>query len=269
MNPIAIIIARGGSRRLPRKNVLPFCGRPLVEWSIIQARTARCLDDSDIFLSTDDDEIAAIGERNNIGVIRRPDWPNPDALSAMPVFTHAIQTVSCCHPVDLIFSILPTAPVRLPGDFDRVLARYCWLKRRYPDCAEVITLTPQRETVLWRREGPRGRIVTWDKSFGYLGPGQTEVKELAFWRRWESAMVVDGEEVSTRRGRRFNRRPLYYTVGQWYQAFDIDDRDSFELNEVLMERYILQGRGEAVYWDYKQGGTEDERMEEPECRAAR
>ena len=61
MNIIAVIIARGGSQRVPRKNTKSFCGKSLVEWSIIQARCTRCLTDADIYLSTDDDEIAEIG----------------------------------------------------------------------------------------------------------------------------------------------------------------------------------------------------------------
>lgn len=269
MNAVAIIIARGGSRRLPRKNVLPFCGKPLVEWSIIQARCSRCVTEDDIYLSTDDDEIAEIGVRNHIHVIRRPDWPDADQRSAMPVYIHAINTVTARRKVTHIYSLLPTQVVRAPGDFSRITEAYWRCKQTEPRCEEVIMLTPCRETSLYRKEAARACPIIFDKGFGYLGPGPSvEIKELGWWRRWGDALYHDGEEQTTRKGRRFMYRPVYWMPGQWWQAFDIDDQDSFELCETLFERYILQGRGDAVYWDYRRGGT-DERVERSECEATR
>lgn len=55
---IAIILARGGSKRLPRKNVLPLGGRPMLAWSVSAAIDARCFDR--VLVSTDDAEIAAL-----------------------------------------------------------------------------------------------------------------------------------------------------------------------------------------------------------------
>jgi pseudaminic acid cytidylyltransferase len=55
---VAIIPARGGSKRLPRKNIRMFCGKPLVAWSIIQALNSYFIDD--VYVSTDDQEIAEI-----------------------------------------------------------------------------------------------------------------------------------------------------------------------------------------------------------------
>lgn len=58
---IAIILARGGSKRLPRKNILPFFGRPMLAWSIQAALDSNCFDR--VLVSTDDDEIAEIGRQ--------------------------------------------------------------------------------------------------------------------------------------------------------------------------------------------------------------
>ena len=107
MNLIGLTIARGGSRRLKRKNVLPFAGKPLVEWTIIQLRCAKCLSDKDIYLSTDDDEIAEIGERNNVNIIWRPDWPDADYLSAGAVFYHAMGEIWKKRKATHMLSLLP------------------------------------------------------------------------------------------------------------------------------------------------------------------
>jgi len=259
MNIIAIIIARGGSRRVPRKNVADFCGRPLVEWSIIHARASRCLTDADIYLSTDDDEIAEIGYRNKINIIRRPDWPNPDAMSAVPVYEHAIETVAAIRPVTHIVSLLPTSPCRLPDDIDQVLATYLRLKPDHPDCREVVTVCSDPENVFLHKDGPRAQIAIWDKRGEYLAHGPTtEIKDLSWWREEAyGAHQNDGDEFIFERADKFLHRKLYYRIGRWFQRWDVDDQETFELNEFLFERYILKGRGDSVYWDYKHGGSNE------------
>jgi len=259
MNIIAIIIARGGSRRVPRKNVADFCGRPLVEWSIIHARASRCLTDADIYLSTDDDEIAEIGYRNKINIIRRPDWPNPDAMSAVPVYEHAIETVARLRPVTHIFSILPTTPCRMPNDLDETLATYQRLKPEFPECREVVTVCADPETVFFRKEGNIIRFDIWDTRGDLLASGpNVEIKELSWWRDVAYGSIPnDGEETATEKSRRFMDRELYYRIGRWFQRWDVDDQETFELNEFLFERYILKGRGDSVYWDYKHGGSNE------------
>src|SRR4051812_29462158 len=58
---LAIITARGGSKRIPRKNIRDFCGRPIIAYSIDAALRAECFDD--VMVSTDDHEIAEIAQR--------------------------------------------------------------------------------------------------------------------------------------------------------------------------------------------------------------
>ena len=251
---VAIIIARGGSRRLPRKNVRPFCGKPLVEWSILQARCTRCLTEDDIFLSTDDDEIAEIGARNHIHVIRRPDWPDADLRSAMPVFMHALEEIRMRRLVELTLPMLPTCPCRLPGEHDRALALYQALKPLHPDCREIVSYQPFREMIIAEILGPIARNLVWDKHGGHMfAVPVVEIKEAGWWDDMQDSIFYDAEDQSSERALRFMRRPIYWLEGQWWQAFDIDDQETFELNELLFERYILQGRGEAVYWDYRRG----------------
>ena len=55
---LALIPARGGSKRVPRKNIRPFCGKPMVAWSIAAARASGCFDR--VVVSTDDMEIAEV-----------------------------------------------------------------------------------------------------------------------------------------------------------------------------------------------------------------
>src|SRR3954451_21000470 len=71
-NAVAIIPARGGSQRLPRKNIYPVLGKPMLAWSVQAARGCPYLGPGAVFVSTDDTEIAAVAEAAGAGVIHRP-----------------------------------------------------------------------------------------------------------------------------------------------------------------------------------------------------
>jgi N-acylneuraminate cytidylyltransferase len=114
---VAIIPARGGSKRIPRKNVRPFCGKPMIGWSIDAALESSCFDR--IIVSTDDPEIAAIAI--SLGAeapFSRPPELSTDHVATAPVIRHALEWLqqstgaapesACC--------IYATAPFLRPGD---------------------------------------------------------------------------------------------------------------------------------------------------------
>ena len=75
----AIIPARGGSKGIPRKNIVDFCGRPLIAWSIEQALNSKYIDK--VYVSTDDDEIADISKEYGAELIKRPREISTDTSS--------------------------------------------------------------------------------------------------------------------------------------------------------------------------------------------
>jgi len=87
---IAIIPARGGSKRIPRKNIKDFCGKPMIAWSIEAALQSSCFER--VIVSTDDEEIAEVALRLGAEVpFMRPDELSGDFVATIPVIKHAIQ----------------------------------------------------------------------------------------------------------------------------------------------------------------------------------
>lgn len=87
---VAVIPARGGSKRIPRKNVKPFCGKPMIAWSIEAALASGCFDR--VIVSTDDDEIAEAAAAWGAEVpFRRPAALSDDHTGTIPVIAHAIH----------------------------------------------------------------------------------------------------------------------------------------------------------------------------------
>lgn len=87
---LAIIPARGGSKRIPRKNIKAFCGKPMVAWSIEAALQSGCFDQ--VIVSTDDAEIAEVARQWGATVpFMRPAELSDDHTGTIPVIRHAIE----------------------------------------------------------------------------------------------------------------------------------------------------------------------------------
>ena len=113
---LALIPARGGSKRIPRKNIRFFRGRPMIAWSIEAAQAAGCFDR--IMVSTDDEEIAAVATRHGAEVpFFRPAHLADDQATTQAVVLHAVQW---CEqegvPVEAVCCLYATAPFVQPGD---------------------------------------------------------------------------------------------------------------------------------------------------------
>jgi len=116
---LAIIPARGGSKRIPRKNIKPFCGKPMIAWSIEAARASACFDQ--IIVSTDDAEIAAVARQYGATVpFMRPAELADDHTGTIPVIRHAIEWFNGQgHSVEQACCIYATAPFVSAEDIQR------------------------------------------------------------------------------------------------------------------------------------------------------
>lgn len=116
MPNIAVIPARGGSKRVPRKNVRHFCGRPMIAWAIDAARASAVFDR--IIVSTDDMEIAETA--CNLGAetpFLRPQELADDHSGTMAVIAHATSwAMAQAWPVEAVCCVYPTAPMISPND---------------------------------------------------------------------------------------------------------------------------------------------------------
>lgn len=107
---VAIIPARGGSKRIPRKNIKDFCGKPMIAWSIEAAKASHCFDK--VIVSTDDQEIATIAQQWGAEVpFMRPEHLSDDYTGTIPVIRHAIEWLQQHEgKVDYACCIYATAP---------------------------------------------------------------------------------------------------------------------------------------------------------------
>lgn len=110
---LAIIPARGGSKRLPRKNVLDLGGKPLIAWTIEAALDCTFLDE--VMVTTDDDEIAVVAKRHGAKIpFLRPSALASDTASSFDAIKHTIDFYKreLSKEFDFVVLLQPTSPIR-------------------------------------------------------------------------------------------------------------------------------------------------------------
>lgn len=130
MRILCVIPVRGGSKGIPRKNLKPIAGKPLVAWTIEQALDAKSAlapeIELDVVVSTDDKELADIAREHGAEVpFMRPAELAEDTTATEPVIEHAIEFMS--HEgrrPDAVMLLQATSPVRLPGTLERAARQF-------------------------------------------------------------------------------------------------------------------------------------------------
>ena len=179
MRQIGIITARGGSKRIPRKNIKEFCGRPILAYSIDAALQSEAFDV--VMVSTDDEEIAEAAKRYGAEVpfFRSPEMSN-DYASTPQVLTEVMgEYRKRGQEFDLLCGIYPTAPFLKPETLKKAMAL---LAESHADAVQPVvrfSFPPQRGVCI--RDG--------------------EVRFL--WPEYRNARSQDLE-------------PYYHDVGQFY-----------------------------------------------------
>lgn len=112
---VSIIPARGGSKAIPKKNIVDFLGNPLIEYTIKQSKSCEKIDGT--YVSTDDDEIAEVSEKAGATVIKRPAEIAGDFASTEDALLHALRELRDAGiDPNIVVLLQCTSPLRRDGD---------------------------------------------------------------------------------------------------------------------------------------------------------
>ncbi|HST92705.1 MAG TPA: acylneuraminate cytidylyltransferase family protein [Brevundimonas sp.] len=143
---LAVITARGGSKGLPRKNVLPFRGEPLIGWTIRAAQASSHIDR--LIVSTDDPEIAAVCRAAGCDVpFIRDVALAGDTASSVDVVLDAADRVPG---YDIVVLLQPTSPLRTSADIDATLML---MQQSGAPSAATVSEAPSHPFLIFRRDG--------------------------------------------------------------------------------------------------------------------
>lgn len=172
---LAVIPARGGSKRIPRKNIREFCGRPIIAWSIEAALQSGCFDR--VVVSTDDEQIAAAARACGAEApFLRPAALADDHAGTLAVMRHAVETLAVDRQAGRVCCIYATAPFLRAEDLRRGLET---LEQSGADYAFSVTsfAFPIQRAL---RLTPRGRVEMFD-------PAQFATRSQDLEEAWHDA----------------------------------------------------------------------------------
>ncbi|NHN39438.1 acylneuraminate cytidylyltransferase family protein [Pseudomaricurvus alcaniphilus] len=221
---LALIPARGGSKRLPGKNVRDLGGKPLIGWSIEAARNAEYVDR--VMVSTDDAGIAAAAQQYGAEVpFMRPAALANDTASTNAVILHCLESLAP-QQFDIVVVLQPTSPLRNAVDIDQALAQFV---RQGAD--GVVSVCECEHSPLWSNTLPA------DNSLGdFLRP---EVRgkrsqDLPGFYRLNGAMYVFSSAALLNQGGIHYSPAVYAYVMPAERSVDIDSELDFKFAELLV-----------------------------------
>lgn len=227
---LALIPARGGSKSIPRKNILDFAGHPLIAYSIAAGLEAEAV--SRVIVSTDDAEIAAVSRRYGAEVpFMRPAAHAGDATPDLPVFVHALEWLAAHEDYrpDMVVQLRPTSPFRRVRQIDKAVQ----LLAGRPDADSVRTVIEpfQNPFKMWTigADGVMQPLLESDFKEAYNMPRQALPKVY-----WQTGYVDAAWAKTIRGGSMTGERILALEIdpGDWV---DIDSPDDWQRAERLIE----------------------------------
>lgn len=137
---LAVIPARGGSKRLPRKNILDLCGKPLIAWSIDEAKKSKYI--AKTLVTSDDEEILNISKKYGADISKRPSKLSSDSSTTYEALEHVISSQE--QEYEYIVLLQPTSPLRTSKHIDEAIEL---LELKNADA--VISVCEVEHSVLW------------------------------------------------------------------------------------------------------------------------
>lgn len=190
---MCVIPARGGSKRIPRKNIKEFLGKPIISYSIKAAIASNCFDE--IIVSTDDDEIAEVGIKYGAQVpFIRPDELSDDFSNTMAVVKHALEQKDIKSKAENVCCLYATAPfidakilLESYKKFIRSDANYCLGITDFPfPIQRAIKVSEKNRVEMFSKENSLKRSQDLEKSYHDAGQfcwgkGSAFTKELSIY----------------------------------------------------------------------------------------
>lgn len=222
---LAIIPARAGSKRLPRKNLLDLHGKPLVVWTIEAAQNSHYIDS--VYVSSDDEAIIAIANRLQAKTITRPAELARDTSTTFDAINHTIGLIA--EQYEYIVLLQPTSPLRTAQHIDEGVLL---LNEKSADA--IVSVSVAEHSPLWSNTLPP------DKSMNGFLPKKAlqRGQDLPVYYRLNGAIYICRTDRLLAERSFFLPDNIYAYVMEKKDSVDIDDEVDFEFAQALLSKRI-------------------------------
>jgi CMP-N,N'-diacetyllegionaminic acid synthase len=221
---LAVIAARGGSKGIPHKNLLDLCGKPLIAWTVEQARAARGVDV--VAVSSDSDNILAAAEAAGAVGVRRPEDISGDLASSESAWLHVLDaTDERMGRFERVVALQATSPIRESSDIENALAIF---DRDHLD--SLLSVCEVEDYFNWRigQEGPE------PINYDYRNRRMRQQIEKRYLENGSFYVLVPSllREQSNRLGGKIG-----FHVMERHKMFQIDRPEDVKLCAAIMRSY--------------------------------
>lgn len=227
MTLLAIIPARGGSKGLPGKNLMPIAGKPLIAWSIEQALASSSV--TEVVVTTDSEDIAAVAREFGASVpFLRPAELATDTAPTEPAMLHALGEMEKLKGrFNQLMLLQPTSPLRLPGTIDNAVVTYFETK------ADSLLGVVESHAFFWQDNPVRASY-----DFTNRPRRQDILKSEVRYRETGSVYITDRDFFVQTCNRLCGKVALFKM--QENEGWEIDSLADFHLVETLMKLEFIK-----------------------------
>jgi len=218
---LAVIPARGGSKRLPKKNLLELAGKPLIAWSIEAALESKYIDK--VIVSSDHDGILHIAQKYKSDIIKRPSELASDTATTFDVLKHVVENVVA---YDYIVLLQPTSPLRTSKDIDTAIEM---LMQKEAD--GIISVSEMEHSPLWANTLPNDNNMQNFLDEKLLNRRSQELEK--FYRLNGAVYIAKIEKFLQEKGFFLKENIFAYEMPK-ERSIDIDTRLDFEIANYLL-----------------------------------
>ena len=223
---VAVILARGGSKGIPRKNIIEFAGKPLITWTISQVLEAGI---SHVYVSTDDEQIARIAKDAGAKIVARPTELAGDLASGDQAVIHVVDFLNLL-PETIVVMPQVTSPLRFPEHIVEAVGLIASGK-----ADSVFTANRIDDICVWElTDSPKS--VTYD----YQNRRSRQERSVTVVENGSIYCTTAGAMRSS--GNRLNGRIRVSLMPRWTMP-EIDELEDLLLCEALMRAFVTKEKG--------------------------
>lgn len=222
MKIACLIPARGGSKGIPKKNIIDFNGKPLISYSIQQAKISKYIDD--VYVSSDSDEILKVSESYGALSIKRPNDLSTDFSSSEDALLHAIMEIGDKY--DAFVFLQATSPLRTTEDIDGCVDEF--ISKSLDSLFSACIL---EDFLIWDFNGEELQSINYD----YLNRKRRQDHKPQFVENG-SIYVFKKESILNSKNRLSGKIGLY-TMENW-KMFEIDNLNDLEMCSLIYQNKI-------------------------------
>lgn len=222
---LAIIPARGGSKRLPRKNVLDLCGKPLIVWSIEAGLKSKYIDK--VVVSSDDDEILNTSKFFGAETIKRPNELASDTATTFDAIKHTIVNI---ENYEYIVLLQPTSPLRSAKHIDEAIRL---LEEKKADA--VISVCEMDHSPLWSNTLPENGSMSSFLRDEVLNKRSQDLEK--YYRLNGAIYICKTDKLLENKGFFLEENIFAYKMDR-KESIDIDEKIDFKIAEYLIGEKI-------------------------------